>query len=305
MEAWIIATGLIFVYLLLTIGLGFLANRRTITLSFGIVLQPEFLPGLTITADYFDITINDAITTISLQQALDLCYNVAQDLSDPRCLTFVGTRDSQGAFGRENPPVLGGANIAEFSTSGVDLQINYGTDVPFALFGEDDSRLAIQFLGTWTESNDFIPDVTDLTNVVTCAGEFGLTCGEPQASFKWTSRFSWTDGPVTTSVRWRHLSAVEDDDPGVDYIVERISAYDLIDLTISADVSEMLTVSAGVNNLFDTLPTTPVFDANGVVINDTNSLLQGDFNNSEQANTYPSTFDVLGRDFFISAQFRF
>ena len=77
------------------------------------------------------------------------------------------------------------------------------------------------------------------------------------------------------------------------------------DLTFSVDATEMLTVSVGVNNLFDTLPTTPVFDANGVVINNTNSLLQGDFNNSEQANTYPSTYDVLGRDFFVSASFRF
>ncbi|UOR16728.1 TonB-dependent receptor domain-containing protein [Qipengyuania aquimaris] len=273
--------------------------------SFGVVLEPSFIPGLTITADYFDITIDNAITTISLQQALDLCYNQAQDLSDPRCLNFVGTRDAQGAFGRVNPPVLGGANIAEFSTSGVDLQVNYGTDVGFSLFGEADSRMAVQFLGTWTESNDTIPDVTDPTNVVTCAGEFGLTCGEPQASFKWTSRFSWSDGPVTTSVRWRHLSAVEDDDPTFDYHVERIDAYDLIDLTVSVEASERLTLSAGINNLFDTLPSSPEFDASGTVINNTNSLLLGDFNNSEQANTYPSTYDVLGRDFFFSAQFRF
>ncbi|MBX7493779.1 TonB-dependent receptor [Qipengyuania sp. 1NDW9] len=273
--------------------------------SFGVVLEPSFIPGLTITADYFDITIDNAITTISLQQALDLCYNQAQDLSDPRCLNFVGTRDADGAFGRTNPPVLGGANIAEFSTSGVDLQVNYGTDVGFSLFGEADSRMAIQFLGTWTESNDFIPDVTDTSNVVTCAGEFGLTCGEPQASFKWTSRFSWSDGPVTTSVRWRHLSAVEDDDPTFDYHVERIDAYDLIDLTVSVEATDKLTLSAGINNLFDTLPSSPEFDASGTVINDTNSLLLGDFNNSEQANTYPSTYDVLGRDFFFSAQFRF
>ncbi|MBY6129407.1 TonB-dependent receptor [Qipengyuania aquimaris] len=273
--------------------------------SFGVVLEPSFIPGLTITADYFDITIDNAITTISLQQALDLCYNQAQDLSDPRCLNFVGTRDADGAFGRTNPPVLGGANIAEFSTSGVDLQVNYGTDVGFSLFGEADSRMAIQFLGTWTESNDFIPDVTDTSNVVTCAGEFGLTCGEPQASFKWTSRFSWSDGPVTTSVRWRHLSAVEDDDPTFDYHVERIDAYDLVDLTVSVEATDKLTLSAGINNLFDTLPSSPEFDASGTVINDTNSLLLGDFNNSEQANTYPSTYDVLGRDFFFSAQFRF
>jgi iron complex outermembrane recepter protein len=57
-----------------------------------------------------------------------------------------------------------------------------------------------------------------------------------------------------------------------------------------------------VNNLFDTLPGTPTFD--GIeVANRPNGLLLGD--NQEQANTYPSTYDVLGRDFFASIAFSF
>ena len=282
-----------------------LQEETSDSLTFGVVLQPSFLPGLTITADYFDIKVDDAIQTISLQQALDICFNQVQDLNDPRCLNFVGTRDNQGAFGRDNPPVLGGANIAELSVSGIDLQVNYSTDVPFSLMSDGDARLDVQFLGTWTESADVAPDQNDPTNIDTCAGEFGLTCGEPTPSFKWTSRFSYIDGPLTVTTRWRHLSGVQDDDPGVDYIVERISAYDLIDLTLSVDATEYFTVTAGINNLFNTLPSTPEFDAAGNVINNTNSLLLGDFNNAEQSNTYPSTYDVLGRDFFVSAQFRF
>ena len=42
----------------------------------------------------------------------------------------------------------------------------------------------------------------------------------------------------------------------------------------------------GVNNLFDKKP--PVVGSN-----------------AEQTNTYPGTYDVLGRDYFISANFRF
>ncbi len=282
-----------------------LTEETSDSYTFGIVLQPSFVPGLTITADYFDITIDDAITTISLEQALGLCFDEAQDLGNPNCLNFVGTRDAQGAFGRDNPPVLGGANIAEFSTSGIDLQINYGTDLPFSLMSDGDARFDVQFLGTWTESNLTRPDQNDPTVVDECAGFFGVTCDDPQSSFKWTSRFSYIDGPVTVTTRWRHLSATNDDDADTDYIVERISAYDLIDLTVSVDATENFTVTAGINNLFNTLPSTPQFNAAGEVINDTNSLLLGDFNNAEQSNTYPSTFDVLGRDFFVSAQFRF
>ena len=80
-------------------------------------------------------------------------------------------------------------------------------------------------------------------------------------------------------------------------------SYDLIDLSFSVAASERFVLNFGVNNIFDTLPSTPILDAGLRVTNDVNSLLLG--GNQEQANTYPSTYDVLGRDFFISASYRF
>ncbi|MWV28237.1 TonB-dependent receptor plug domain-containing protein [Aurantiacibacter rhizosphaerae] len=282
-----------------------LAEETSDSWTVGVVLQPTAVPGLTITADYFDITVDDAIITISLQTALDLCYNTVQDLNAPQCAGFVGTRGPDGGFSRTNAPRLGGANVASLETSGIDLEVSYGINLPFSVIGNDFADLNLSFLGTWTELNSLAPDQTDPTDVITCAGEFGLECGEPTASFKWTSRASYVDGPLTFSTRWRHLSAVDDDDPTSDYFVERIGAYDLIDLTMAYDFNDLVTLTVGVRNLFDTLPSTPEFDANGVVTNDTNSLLLGDFNNGEQSNTYPSTYDVLGRDFFASVLFRF
>lgn len=286
-----------------------LAEETSDSWTLGVVLQPSFIPGLVITADYFDINIDDAITTIGLQTALDLCFDGnSTDVSSVNCLPFVGTRDVTGAFDRNNAPRLGGANIANFSVSGVDLEVSYRTTIPFSLLtdtGEQD--LNLNFLGTWTESSAFAPDQNDPTNVFECSGRFANNCGEPTPSFKWTARASFIDGPLTTSFRWRHLSSVKDDDDTVNYTdwngIENISAYDLIDLTFAFEASENLTVTLGVNNLFDTLPGTPTFDANGYVTNRPNSLLLGD--NQEQANTYPSTYDVLGRDFFASVKVRF
>jgi outer membrane receptor protein involved in Fe transport len=272
----------------------------------GVVLEPSFIPGLTVTADYFDITIEDAIITLAFQDSLDLCFIEAQDLSDPRCAPFRGTRDASGSFSRNNLPLQGDANIGELSTSGVDLVVNYNTDLGFSLLSDDVARLNVNFIGTWTDENNLRPDPTDPTVVTRCAGQFGLTCGNPQATFKWVSRVSYIEGPMTVSTRWRHLSGTDVDDPipgEEDGLGQFINAYDLIDLTLRFDATETFTITAGVNNLFDTLPSTPVFE-NGVVVNDTNSLLVGD-DNSEQANTFPSTFDVLGRDFFVGVQFRF
>lgn len=289
-----------------------LAEETSESYTFGIVIQPTAVPGLTITADYFDITIEDAITTVGLQTQFDLCFGAsgARDLNDPACLPFVGTRNASGIITTAAPPRLGGQNVAEFSVAGVDLEINYTTDVGFSLLGEEDSRLNFNFLGTWTDESSFVPLAG--ANRVECAGLFAGQCGEPTPEYKWTSRLSWIDGPLTTSLRWRHLDSVTSEDIPLDangstYAtfngIDEISSYDLFDLTLSVEASENVTITAGINNLFNKLPGAPEFDANGFVTNRPNSLLLGD--NQEQANTYPSTYDVLGRDFFVSAAFSF
>ena len=275
----------------------------------GIVLQPSFIPGLAITADYFDIEIENAISTVSLATSFDLCFNQIQDANATPCAPFFGTgpiRNGDGAITTANPPVLGAQNIATLGVSGVDLQVTYSTTIPFSLMtdtGEQDFNLS--FLGTWTESSRF--EAFPGADILECAGRFGAECGEPTPSFKWTARASFVDGPLTTSLRWRHLSAVDDDDDTVDYAsfngVERIPAYDILDLTFSAEASENVTVTVGVNNIFDTLPQSPTFDANGIVTSTNNGTLLGD--NQEQANTYPSTYEVLGRDYFVSALIKF
>ena len=288
-----------------------LAEEVSDSYTFGVVLQPSFVPGLTVTADYFNIKIEDAITTIALQTALDLCFDGSStNVSSVNCAPFVGTRDATGAFDRNDAPRLGGANIAELGVSGIDLEVGYSTMLPFSLItdnGEQDLNLS--FLGTWTESSSFAPDVNDPDVVYECAGFFAGNCGEPTPEFKWTARASFIDGPLTTSLRWRHLDSVDDEGTGADPDfatyngIDTIDSYDLLDLTFSFEASEQATFTFGVNNLFDTLPGTPIFDANGIVTNRPNSLLLGD--NQEQANTYPSTYDVLGRDFFVSVNFQF
>jgi outer membrane receptor protein involved in Fe transport len=273
----------------------------------GAVFQPNFIPGLTITADYFNIEVEDFITLAggSLQGLMNLCYS-GGDANSVLCDPFRGIRNADGAIDVDAPPLVGGINAAKQVVSGVDLQVLYNTSLPFSLLTDSgESQFDLNFNGTWTEANDFTP-VVGRPDVDRCAGQFGGNCGQPIASFKWASRFSWVDGPLTMSVQWTHLSGVDDADDSVDYAafngVERIGEYDLIDLSLSVEASENVTVSFGVNNLFDTLPGTPRY--NGIeVSNRPNSLLLGD--NQEQANTYPSTFDVLGRDFFAAIAFSF
>lgn len=285
-----------------------LGEETSDSFTAGIVLQ--LIPGLTITADYFNIEIEDAVGAFGggLNNALDLCFNQVQDINAPICAPFIGTRSPAGAIVTANPPFVGNSNIASLEVSGVDLEVNYSTTIPFSLLtdsGEQDFN--ISFLGTWTDESNFTP-IQGLPNVITCAGEFGQTCGEPTPEFKWTSRFTFVDGPLTTSIRWRFLDSVVDDDPNTDYAAfggtEVADSVHYFDLSFAFEASEQFTINFGVNNIFDELPTAPTFNGLNVAnTNETAGSLFGD--NQEQANTYPSTYDVLGRRYFISGSFRF
>ena len=57
-------------------------------------------------------------------------------------------------------------------------------------------------------------------------------------------------------------------------------------MSMALNVTDNATMTFGINNLFDKKP-----------------QLIGS-SNAEQANTYPSTYDPLGRDFFFSVDFK-
>jgi outer membrane receptor protein involved in Fe transport len=250
----------------------------------GVVFTPGFLPGFSMTLDWYNITVDDVISTLGggLNNSLNLCYNVIQDINSDYCQAFVGTRNALGQFDGTNPPQILNANVSKLEVEGWDLGLDYTTALGFG-----DAQLNLSFLGTYTTKSDLtaVADLPDQVNE--CADRFGiLACGNPTPEFKWTSRASFIDGPFTASLRWRHLSSVEDDDPDSLYFVEVIPSYDLFDISFAYEVNEILTVAGGVNNVLDDYPTQLGF-------------------NQEQANTYPGTYDVLGRDFFVSFRLGF
>lgn len=253
------------------------------TYTAGVVLRPRFVPRLNIAVDWYDIRVKNAIAAAGggVGGVLDLCYNVIQDANSAICQLI--NRDPSGVLSGAGVFIVeaNNANLSELRTKGVDFQIDYSLPMSFGLLSPR-SRLSAYFFGNYQWVNKFAP-VAGL-EFTECAGRFGNLCGNPTPKWKWTSRAAWLDGPLTTSLRWRHVGKVSDDDDQTDYIVENVGAYDLFDLTFGLNVTDNATLTFGINNLFDKKPP-----------------LMGD--NAEQGNTYPSTYDPLGRDFFVSANF--
>ena len=90
------------------------------TWTAGLVLRPSFIPGLSLTADWYDIKIKGAINTPDVDEVFKFCVD-APTLQNGFCDSF--TRAPGSGF--INSFVVSAQNVAEFTTSGLEVQLNY------------------------------------------------------------------------------------------------------------------------------------------------------------------------------------
>lgn len=95
-----------------------LEPERADAIGLGVVYQPAFVPGLGLSADYYDIEIEDAISLVTAQEIVDRCfeYQLFCD-SISRDLTSQGQRDLL----INNSPF----NFVSERTRGLDLEVSY------------------------------------------------------------------------------------------------------------------------------------------------------------------------------------
>ena len=119
----------------------------------GAVWTPVFAPGLSISLDFWDIEIEDAILQTDIDDIITSCYD-APDLNNQFCDTLTRS-DVNGIFTSGQTSAV---NIAFFESSGVDLEINWAFDIT-DLFGSS-SNLGganIRLVGTKVDSLSVVP----------------------------------------------------------------------------------------------------------------------------------------------------
>jgi iron complex outermembrane receptor protein len=168
-------------------------------------------------------------------------------------------------------------NVAEITLSGIDVLASYDMD----LWGGD---FRINYVGTFTQESDFIAFAGDTP--IECAGNYGNTCGEPTPEYKHRMTFRWTNDNISAQLLWRQIGKVNDGEPDIDYTVEKIDATAYFDASGTYRFNDNYSITVGIDNLLDESP--PIL---------------GD--NQEQANTWPATYDVFGRTFFLRASAEF
>ena len=250
------------------------------TYTFGVVFSPSALEGLTVSVDYFDIEIDDAIVPgIGAQNILDNCLASG----DPTFCNLIN-RDAAGSL---NSGVsladgigfsLTDLNAAALETSGFDVQLDYVTEL------SNLGSLAFNYAGTFLSSNDFTPFTGAET--IERDGRFVGQAGRPRADYRHLVSLAWgtpIEG-LNTNLTWRHVGSVENEGSPDSEIEGSLSAANYFDISATYEFREGITGQFGVTNLFE--ENFPISVSSGPAI----------FGNN---NTFPGIYDI-SRQFFFS-----
>ncbi len=266
------------------------------TWTVGVVIQPAAVPSLTVTLDYYNIIVNDAITAPTVGDVLDGCFVFNRDPASAECLSirrnpFTGALDGSAA---DTPGVpLLTSNQGRLQTDGIDLSARWNGDIGFA-------NLGLSFDGNWTNRSRFKASPGSINRE--CVGFYSINCGSIQPEFSFNQRTSLNfDSGITLSLLWRYISSVKyeplqyqaDLDAGGAPLDEftKIGAASYFDLSARFEVNENLTVNLAMLNMFDKLPKVVGSDIGSTAYN--------------SGNVYPSTYDPLGRRFQAGVRLRF
>ncbi|MDB5423675.1 MAG: TonB-dependent receptor [Phenylobacterium sp.] len=275
-----------------------LKAEKSDTYTVGVVLQPRMLPGFNVTVDYFNIKVANLVSSLGAFSITD-CISNGNAAS---CALFHRDPTTGGIFGNQGFVIATNINTGYLKTSGLDVNANYRTDLSDLGMGEMGS-LAFNFVGTYTEK--YITQTVTGGSTYDCAGLYGVICsaaaqGGPIPKWRHKFRVTWTTPwPVTLSADWRYIGATKFDanssDPALkdpfgrtDTVDARIKAYSYFDLSGTWKVRDAITFRAGVNNILDKDP--PFLDSNAFPASGP------PFGNG---NTYPGTYDALGRTLFV------
>ena len=167
-----------------------LSEETSDSYTVGFVAQPRFIPGLTLSVDYYNITIDNVIFSLGAQTIINQCYDNPSGIANPFCEAIF--RRADGTFqGQANRNVGGGTvnydvgpndrsfisgpfNFAKQKTSGIDADLSY-------TISDGNTRLNLRGVVSYVIRRDNFTDI----NTPTFIDQALLELGDPawRASF--------------------------------------------------------------------------------------------------------------------------
>lgn len=258
------------------------------TYTLGVVFTGgDVVPGLTGSLDYYDIGIAGAIVTPSPAAVFAACR--AAIVAGTAATNQYCNAITRSGTGEVESMQLLIANLGKVGTSGLDLTANYGIDLEDLGAGADSGHLSFDLYVNYllsfkvTEFNGVTPE-RDLLGT-TGRPELSTNTANTYPEWRVNLRTTYSIGDFDFQVAYRYLSSVTDVTDADTGAGNPVAAYHYFDLRTQYAVTENLSVYLGINNVFDKQP----------------PFLESAFN----ANTDGSTYDVLGRAYYVGFTGRF
>jgi outer membrane receptor protein involved in Fe transport len=245
-----------------------LAPEKADTWTVGFTYSPRAVSGLNLSVDYFDISVDDVITTISAQDLVTRCFNGN---------TALCARVERDANNNITRTVSTYVNLASYKTNGVDAELSYVLPLS-RLSASSDGKMKFRLLGTWVDSLTTDDGVVKLEYVRSQGYSFGL--GVP--AWRVNGSIGYEDRTFSGLIRARYISPGEYNSQ-VPLTNNHIGAYTYFDLQAQVRVpvsnSREMELYGNISNLFDKDPPPGAL--------------------------YSPYYDVLGRYFTFGARIRF
>ena len=267
-----------------------LIPEKADTYTLGLVMTPA--RNLTASIDWWNIKIDQAIGASPAFILVD-CLNSGHNCNNVH-------RDALGTLWID--PAAGvtalNTNFGGYNTRGIDFAGNYTMRLG------NMGGFGINALVTWLDKWEFEP--VKGAGKFDCKGLYGPMCsntGGPNPEWKSKVRGTWaTPWNVDLALTWRHISEVKYEATSSDPLLrivgstfptnEKLKAVDYFDLAAQWNINKTFALRAGINNLFDTDP--PIVGSG-----------TADPSIFGNGNTFPGTYDTLGRLVFMNLTMKF
>jgi outer membrane receptor protein involved in Fe transport len=184
--------------------------ERAKTYTLGLVITPPQIPSLSVTIDYFNIRIEDAISRPGTGDILSGCYDASlnPNYEDNAFCQLISRNPLTGGLngtGETLGVVLTSSNLGTIETAGVDFAVNYRLELADLGIDGEPGALHLGVNGTWLDRYYFQATPNAINR--DCTGYYSTNCGNPRQKWKWNARATYSTDSFDVSLLWTHLGA--------------------------------------------------------------------------------------------------
>jgi outer membrane receptor protein involved in Fe transport len=243
--------------------------------DFGAVYDPQWLSGLSVSADLWRIYLNDLIVRPTGQTVVDFCYAANNDPSNPYCQLI-----AHGGGAIDSISGLTYQNFGRLDTKGVDFALNY--KLPETAFGNFTLGLNTTYIAQYDVATPGAPTEYN-------AGQFSTQYGN-FTRWRALGSVTWQMGDFSANWTQRYFGRLSINNPdfGLPGDALKIGAVVTHNLAFGYNIEPINTrIDVGIDNVGDKQP--PLFYAN----------------TTTNANIDINTYDPIGRFYWARMTVKF